>query len=80
MSKKLFDVLRVLQIVIPAIGVLYEAVAAAWGFGLSYAEPVMVTCGALAAFIGTILKIESNAFFSGKEIVEVAADVDSEAD
>ncbi len=76
MSKKLFDVLRVLQIVIPAIGVLYEAVAAAWG--LPYAEPVMVTCGALAAFIGTVLKIDSASFFSGKEIVEVE-DVDSQA-
>ncbi len=78
MSKNLFDVLRVLQIVFPAIGVLYEAIAAAWG--LPYAEPVMVTAGALAAFIGTILKIESNAFFSDKEIVEAETNVDSEAD
>lgn len=78
MSKKLFDVLRVLQIVFPAIGVLYEAIAAAWG--LPYAEPVMVTAGALATFIGTILKIESNAFFSDKEIVEAGTNVDSEAD
>lgn len=78
MGKKLFDFLRVLQIVIPAAGVLYEAVAAAWG--LPYAEPVMVTAGALAAFIGTILKIESASFFAGKEIVEVPADVDSKID
>lgn len=78
MSKKLFDVLRVLQIVFPAIGVLYEAIAAAWV--LPYAEPVTVTAGALAAFIGTVLKIDSAAFFSGKEIVEVEADVNSEAD
>lgn len=76
MGKKLFDFLRIAQIVIPAIGVLYEAVAAAWG--LPYAEPVMVTCGALAAFIGTVLKIDSASFFSGKEIVEVE-DVDSQA-
>lgn len=78
MSKKLFDVLRVLQIVFPAVGVLYEAIAAAWG--LPYAEPVMVTAGALAAFIGTILKIESASFFADKEIVEVPADVDSKTD
>lgn len=77
MGKKLFDFLRIAQIVIPAIGVLYEAVAAAWG--LPYAEPVMVTCGALAAFIGTVLKIDSASFFSGKEIVEVE-DVDSKVD
>lgn len=76
MGKKLFDFLRIAQIVIPAIGVLYEAVAAAWG--LPYAEPVMVTCGALAAFIGTVLKIDSASFFSGKEIVEVE-NVDSQA-
>jgi len=78
MGKKLFDALRIAQIVIPALGVLYEAIAAAWGF--PGAEPVMVTCGALAAFIGTILKIDSTAFFDGKEIVEVEANVDSEAD
>lgn len=77
MGKKLFDFLRIAQIVIPAIGVLYEAVAAAWG--LPYAEPVMVTCGALAAFIGTVLKIDSASFFSGKEIVEVE-DVDRKTD
>lgn len=72
MNKRLFDILRVLQIVIPALGVLYEAIAAAWG--LPGAEPVMVTAGALAAFIGTILKIDSTAFFEHKEIVEVPAE------
>lgn len=69
MSKPLFDILRILQIIIPALGVLYEAIAAAWG--LPGAEPVMVTCGALAAFIGTVLKIDSTAFWSKNQIVEV---------
>ena len=72
MSKRVFDILRILQIIIPALGVLYEAIAAAWG--LPGAEPVMVTCGALAAFIGTVLKIDSESFFSDKEIVEVLPD------
>lgn len=78
MSKKLFDVLRILQIVIPALGTLYAALAAAWGWG--YSEPIVATCAALTAFIGVLLKIQSDAFFSNKEIVEVPADVDSKTD
>lgn len=72
MDKRLFDILRILQIIFPAIGVLYEAVAAAWG--LPFAEAIMVTCGAIAAFIGTILKIDSTSFFENKEIIEIPED------
>lgn len=68
MSKKLFDILRILQIIIPALGTLYAALAAAWGF--PYSEPIVATCAAVTAFVGVLLKIQSNAFFSDKEIVE----------
>lgn len=73
MNKKVFDVLRVLQIIFPALGALYAALAGAWG--LPYADPIGVTCAAITAFIGVILKIDSNSFFKDKEIVEVQ-DVD----
>lgn len=69
MSKKLFDILRILQIIIPALGTLYAALAAAWGF--PYSEPIVATCAAVTAFVGVLLKIQSNAFFADKEIVEV---------
>lgn len=77
MGKKLFDFLRIVQIVIPALGTLYAALAAAWGW--DYSEPIVATCAALTAFIGVLLKIQSDAFFSNKEILEVEADVDSQA-
>ena len=62
MSKKLFDALRIAQIIIPALGTLYAALALAWGWG--YSEPIVSTCAALTAFIGVLLKIQSDAFFS----------------
>lgn len=68
MSKTVFDILRILQIIIPALGTLYAALAAAWGF--PYSEPIVATCAAVTAFVGVLLKIQSNAFFSDKEIVE----------
>ena len=77
MSNKVFDAFRIAQIVIPALGTLYAALALAWGW--SYSEQIVSTCAALTAFIGVILKIQSDAFFENKEIVEVQ-DVDQNAD
>ena len=68
MSKKLFDVLRILQIFIPAAGTLYAALAAAWGFPFS--EPIVATCAAVTAFVGVLLKIDSKTYFEDKLIVE----------
>ena len=61
MHKKLYDALRIAQIVIPALGTLYAALANPWGW--AYAEQVVATCGAVTAFIGVILKEASNRFF-----------------
>lgn len=69
MNKKIFDALRILQIVIPALGALYAALAGTWGF--LYAEQIGATCAAITAFMGVILKIDSASFFKDKEIVEV---------
>ena len=66
MHKKIYDSLRILQIVIPALGTLYAALAKAWGW--AYSEQVMATCGALTAFIGVLLTIESRVYFN-KHIV-----------
>lgn len=74
MNQRLFDVLRIFQIIIPAAGTLYAALASAWGLPLS--DQIVATCAAVTAFIGVILKIDSAAYFSGKEIVEVERRVD----
>lgn len=69
MSKKLFDILRIAQIIIPALGTFYAALASTWGLPVS--EQVVATCGAVTALIGVILKIDSTAFFKGKEIIDL---------
>ena len=69
MHKKIYDALRIAQIVIPALGTLYAALANPWGW--AYAEQVVASCGAVTAFIGVLLKIASNKYFADKEIIEL---------
>ena len=68
MKKKLFDFLRILQIVIPGLAALYAALAKIWGFG--YDTEIVGTAAALVAFLGILLKIESVNYFKGKVIIE----------
>lgn len=62
MKKSIYDFLRIAQIIIPALGTLYTALASVWGW--DYGEGVVATCAAVTAFLGVILKTESKAFFS----------------
>ena len=58
-----YDVLKwIVQIVLPAIGTLYFALASIWG--LPYGEQIIGTITAVALFGGTVLKI-SNKTYSG---------------
>lgn len=58
MSNKTYDFLKWLsQIVLPAIGTLYFAVANIWG--LPYAEQVVGTITALVTFFGVVLHIST---------------------
>lgn len=58
MNKKLYDVLKIwAQIVLPAIGALYFALAKIWG--LPFATEVVGTLAAIDTFLGTLLKISS---------------------
>lgn len=58
MSNSTYDVLRDLaQIVLPALGTLYFALAGIWN--LPYGEAVVGTIAAVDAFLGAILKISS---------------------
>lgn len=58
MSNKVYDILKwIAQIVLPAIGTLYFALAGIWGF--PYGEQVVGTITAIDAFLGAILGISS---------------------
>ena len=59
MSNKLYDVLKyIAQIVLPAVGTLYFALAGIWGF--PYGEQIVGTITALDTFLGVILGISSS--------------------
>lgn len=61
MKNKTYDVLKwVAQILLPALGTLYFALAQIWG--LPYGEEVVGTITAIDAFLGAILGISSAAY------------------
>lgn len=58
MSDKVYDILKfVAQIVLPAVGTLYFALASIWG--LPYAEQIVGTITAIDAFLGALLGIST---------------------
>ena len=61
MSNKTYDTLKwIAQILLPAIGTLYFAIAQIWG--LPYAEQIVGTIMALDAFLGAILGVSTKAY------------------
>lgn len=68
MSNKLYDILKwVAQILLPALGTLYFALASIWG--LPYAEQVVGTITAVDAFLGVILGISSKQYYNAGKLV-----------
>lgn len=58
MSNKVYDVLKwIAQIVLPALGALYFALAQIWG--LPYGEEIVGTITAIDCFLGAILGISN---------------------
>lgn len=58
MSNKVYDVLKfIAQIILPAIGTLYFALASIWG--LPYGEEIVGTITAVDAFLGAILGVST---------------------
>ena len=58
MSNQTYDKLKfIAQIVLPALGTLYFALASIWGF--AYGEEIVGTITAIDAFMGAILGISS---------------------
>lgn len=60
-SNKTYDILKwVAQILLPAIGTLYFALAGIWGF--PYGEQIVGTITAIDAFLGAILGISTKMY------------------
>ena len=63
MSNKVYDVLKYIQqIVLPALGALYFALAKIWGFPLG--TEIVGTISAVDVFLGAVLKISSNQYYN----------------
>ena len=61
MSNKVYDILVwIAQIVLPAFGTFYAALAGIWG--LPCGEQVVGTVLAVDTFLGAVLKISSNQY------------------
>lgn len=64
MSNKTYDVLKyIAQVVLPALGTLYFALAGIWGF--PYGEQIVGTITAVDTFLGVLLRISSNNYYRG---------------
>lgn len=62
MSNKLYDILKwTAQILLPAIGTLYFALAGIWD--LPYAEAIVGTITAIDTFLGCLLGISSTIYY-----------------
>ena len=59
MSDKVYDILKyIAQIVLPALGTLYFALAKIWSF--PYGAEIVGTITAVDAFLGALLKISTD--------------------
>lgn len=66
MSNKVYDILKfIAQIVLPALGTLYFAIAGIWG--LPYGEEVVGTITAIDTFLGAILGVSSMNYYKKDE-------------
>lgn len=69
MSNKTYDILVwIAQIVLPAVGMLYAALATIWGF--PYGEQIVGTITAVDTFLGAILKISNNQYKKANAVTE----------
>jgi hypothetical protein len=67
LSNKAYDILKwIAQILLPAIGTLYFALARIWGLPL--AEEIVGTITAVDAFLGVLLGISSANYYKDGEL------------
>ena len=61
MSNKVYDILKwIAQVLLPAIGTLYFALAGIWGF--PYCEQIVGTITAVDTFLGVVLSISTSKY------------------
>lgn len=66
MSNKVYDILKfIAQILLPALGTLYFALARIWNF--PFAEEIVGTITAVDAFLGALLGISTMQYNKAKE-------------
>lgn len=66
MNSKVYDALKwIAQILLPALGTLYFALAGIWDF--PYAEAIVGTITAVDTFLGVLLGISSAQYKKNKE-------------
>lgn len=76
LNSKVYDILKwLVQIVLPAIGACYAALAALWGF--PYAEQVVGSISAICVLLGACLRI-SNSNYSGDGVLTVNSDLEDD--
>ena len=65
LDNKVYDILKwIAQILLPAIGTLYFALAQIWGF--PYAEQIVGTITAIDCFLGALLGISTVMYKKGE--------------
>ena len=68
MKNSTYDKLKwIAQILLPAIGTLYFAIASIWG--LPYAEQIVGTITAVDAFLGALLGISTHYYNKERELL-----------
>ena len=69
MNNKTYDILKfIAQIVLPAVGTLYAALAPLWN--LPYSEQIVGTIVAVDAFLGALLGLSSVQYYKkGKDVL-----------
>lgn len=66
MSNKMYDILKwIAQILLPALGTLYFALAGIWGF--PYGEQIVGTITAIDTFLGVCLGISTVNYYKYQE-------------
>ena len=69
MSNKVYDILKyIAQIVLPALGALYFALAKIWNF--PYGTEIVGTIAAVDTFLGALLKISTDQYNKEQEAGE----------
>ena len=79
MTGKTYDVLKyIAQIVLPALGTLYFALANIWG--LPYCEQIVGTITAVDAFLGILLGISSDQYYKSGRDIAGTLEIDKDAE